>query len=166
MYLCLTYGGVNASQNTMTKYAALATSTEEKYAHIAQADKDKILNECVSLEQWLGPTYVKYLCFRYVPVCVCVCVRACVSTWTVFAHQDVSCCSLAKQEAAPLHQNPILTTAELQHRREQLESLAYPIMSKPKPAPAPQPKPEEKKAAADPAAAAPTNGELPCCVQL
>jgi len=49
---------------------------------------------------------------------------------------------LGKQESLPKHQDPILTIADLEKKRQELDSFASSIMNKPKP---PPPKKEEPK---------------------
>eukprot|EP00741_Cyanophora_paradoxa_P025458 tig00000382_g24576.t1 len=45
---------IAALQAAIEAYVCFATSTEEKYAHIEQADKDKVMNECNTVNSWLN----------------------------------------------------------------------------------------------------------------
>lgn len=44
---------IEALKNTLEKFQSFATSSDEKYAHIDQAERDKVLNECKTVSEWL-----------------------------------------------------------------------------------------------------------------
>eukprot|EP00164_Ancoracysta_twista_P001523 GFYU01002000.1.p2 GENE.GFYU01002000.1~~GFYU01002000.1.p2 ORF type:complete len:217 (-),score=91.83 GFYU01002000.1:240-890(-) len=43
----------------ITQFIAFATSKEEKYAHITQEDRDKVLSECQTTEAWMRDMQAK-----------------------------------------------------------------------------------------------------------
>jgi len=45
---------IDALNKTVTSFLADASSPDEKYAHIEQAEKAKVLAECASVQQWLA----------------------------------------------------------------------------------------------------------------
>jgi heat shock protein 4 len=69
---------------------------EPEYAHIDEAERNKVLERCATEQQWLD---------------------------------DMS----ARQLEKPKTSNPILTTAEILRRRDELIYFSQPILSKPKP---------------------------------
>jgi heat shock protein 4 len=92
-------------RSSIQKFVQFASSTDEKYAHIPAADREKVLQDCATAEQWLSQ-------------------------------------GLATQAQTPLSQNPVITCAEMQSKRDALEHGLHPIMTRPKPPP-PAPKKEE-----------------------
>ncbi|KAF5346723.1 hypothetical protein D9756_010386 [Leucocoprinus leucothites] len=89
---------VSALRETLNTYLAQATSTDDKYAHIDQKDKDSVVEKCAVVEKWL---------------------------------QDL----VAKQAEKPKNVDPVLTSKEVEKKRDEVIYFATPIMTRPKPKP-------------------------------
>ena len=85
-------------RDTLNNYLAQATSTEEKWSHIDESEKQKVVEKCASVSQWLDD-------------------------------------KVARQAEKPKNVSPVITTAEMQAKRDEVIYFATPILSKPKPKP-------------------------------
>lgn len=85
-------------RQTINEYLAQATSTEEKYAHIDEKDKQGVVEKCATIQKWLDD-------------------------------------QIARQAERPKSDDPVLKTADILKRREELIYFAVPILTKPKPKP-------------------------------
>ncbi|KXN87253.1 hypothetical protein AN958_09044, partial [Leucoagaricus sp. SymC.cos] len=50
---------VSSLRDTLNTYIAQATSTDEKYSHIEQKDKDGVVEKCAKVQKWLDDMVVK-----------------------------------------------------------------------------------------------------------
>lgn len=89
-----------AAQLRETIGAYMSQVNASEYAHIDEAERNKVVERCATEQQWLD---------------------------------DMS----ARQLEKPKTTNPILTSAEILRRRDELIYFATPILSKPKPKPVP-----------------------------
>ncbi|KAI6001690.1 heat shock protein 70 family [Pisolithus orientalis] len=85
-------------RQTINEYFAQATSTEEKYAHIDEKDKQGVVEKCATVQKWLDD-------------------------------------QIARQAERPKNDDPVLKTADILKKREELIYFAVPILTKPKPKP-------------------------------
>lgn len=85
-------------RQTINEYLAQATSTEEKYAHIDEKDRQGVVEKCATIQKWLDD-------------------------------------QIARQAERPKSDDPVLKTADILKRREELIYFAVPILTKPKPKP-------------------------------
>ncbi|KAF9478363.1 heat shock protein 70 [Pholiota conissans] len=85
-------------RETLNNYMAQATSTEEKFAHIEEKDKQAVVEKVATVQKWLED-------------------------------QDV------RQSERPKNIDPILTSAEIEKKRDEVIYFAIPILTKPKPKP-------------------------------
>ncbi|KAI6037550.1 heat shock protein 70 family [Pisolithus marmoratus] len=85
-------------RQTINEYLAQATSTDEKYAHIDEKDKQGVVEKCATIQKWLDD-------------------------------------QIARQAERPKMDDPVLRTAEILKKREELIYFAVPILTKPKPKP-------------------------------
>jgi heat shock protein 4 len=109
--------GVTAQlRETINTYMSYASGSEERYAHIDAADKEKIIEKCATIQKWLEDQAVR-------------------------------------QSERPKNVDPVLTTAEVLKRKDEIIYFAVPLLSKPKPkapttttdAPPPQDAPKTEK---------------------
>lgn len=75
-----------------------ATSTDEKYSHIDEKDKQAVIEKIAIIQKWLEDQNVR-------------------------------------QGERPKNVDPILTSAEIEKKRDELIYFAIPILTKPKPKP-------------------------------
>jgi len=83
---------------TLNDYASQATSADEKFAHIADSEKQKVVERCATVQKWLDD-------------------------------------QAARQAERPKNVDPVLTSAEILKKREEVIYFAIPILTKPKPKP-------------------------------
>ncbi|KAG2154424.1 heat shock protein 70 family [Suillus bovinus] len=83
---------------TLNDYISQATSADEKFAHIADSEKQKVVEKCVTVQKWLDDQN-------------------------------------ARQAERPKNVDPVLTSAEIAKKREDVIYFAIPILTKPKPKP-------------------------------
>jgi heat shock protein 4 len=83
---------------TLNDYISQATSPDEKFAHIADSEKQKVVEKCATVQKWLDDQN-------------------------------------ARQAEKPKNVDPVLTTAEIAKKREEVIYFAIPILTKPKPKP-------------------------------
>jgi len=114
-------------RETLNNYMSQATSSDEKYAHIDETEKQKVVEKVATIQKWLEDQNVR-------------------------------------QSERPKNVDPVLTSTEIEKKRDELIYFAIPILTKPKPkpivTPAPgsgtqtpkeEPKPKEEGAAPPPA---------------
>ncbi|KAF9814079.1 hypothetical protein IEO21_05319 [Rhodonia placenta] len=89
---------VSQLRETINTYMAQATSGEERFAHIDEKEKQKIVEKCATVQKWL---------------------------------ED----QIARQSERPKDVDPVLTSADVMKKREEIIYLATPILTKPKPKP-------------------------------
>jgi len=94
-------------RGAIEQFRLAASSEDPKYEHIEKEEKNKILQECDTLEKWLNDT-------------------------------------MAKQDHLPKHEDPLITCAEMNRKKVELEKFSWAILNKPKPKPPEPPKTEEK----------------------
>jgi heat shock protein 4 len=87
-----------ALRETLNNYMSQATSTDEKYAHIDEKDKQAVIEKVATIQKWL---------------------------------EDQS----VRQSERPKNVDPVLTSAEIEKKRDELIYFAIPILTKPKPKP-------------------------------
>ena len=85
-------------QETLNNYMSQATSSDEKYAHIEEKDKQAVVEKVATIQKWLGD-------------------------------------QKARQDERPKNVDPILTSAEIEKKRDEVIYFAIPILTKPKPKP-------------------------------
>lgn len=83
---------------TLNDYISQATSPDDKFAHIADSEKQKVVEKCVTVQKWLDDQN-------------------------------------ARQAEKPKNADPVLTSAEIGKKREEVIYFAIPILTKPKPKP-------------------------------
>ncbi|EGO00373.1 hypothetical protein SERLA73DRAFT_89344 [Serpula lacrymans var. lacrymans S7.3] len=83
---------------SLNDYLAQATSLDEKFAHIDEKDKQRVVEKCATIQKWLDD-------------------------------------QIARQAERPKNSDPVLTTAEIGKKRDELIYFAVPILTKPKPKP-------------------------------
>ncbi|KAK1925442.1 putative heat shock protein [Papiliotrema laurentii] len=87
-----------ALRESLNLYLNQAQSGDEKYSHIDEADKTKVIEKCATTQQWLDD-------------------------------------QLARQAEKPKNVNPVITSAEMNKRREDVVYTCAAIMNRPKPKP-------------------------------
>ncbi|KAJ3506317.1 hypothetical protein NLJ89_g6934 [Agrocybe chaxingu] len=85
-------------RETLNNYMSQATSTDEKYAHIDEKDKQAVVEKVATIQKWLEDQTVR-------------------------------------QSERPKNVDPILKSAEIEKKRDELIYFAIPILTKPKPKP-------------------------------
>ncbi|KAF9050554.1 heat shock protein 70 family [Panaeolus papilionaceus] len=107
---------VASLRETLNNYMTQATSSDDKFSHIDEKDKQSVVERVAQIQQWL---------------------------------ED----KVAKQAEKPKNVDPVLTSAEIEKKRDEIIYFAVPILTKPKPRPVvtpgsgtQTPKPEEKQA--------------------
>ncbi|KAH9484808.1 Heat shock protein hsp88 [Psilocybe cubensis] len=85
-------------RETLDNYMSQATSSEEKYAHIEEKDKQAVIEKVATIRKWL---------------------------------EDQSVRQGEREKSA----DPVLTSAEIEKKRDELIYFAIPILTKPKPKP-------------------------------
>ncbi|KAF5385908.1 hypothetical protein D9615_002681 [Tricholomella constricta] len=85
-------------RETLNTYMSQATSSEEKYAHIDEKDKQSVVEKVATIQKWLEDQIVR-------------------------------------QSERPKNVDPILTSAEIGKKRDEIIYFAVPILTKPKPKP-------------------------------
>ncbi|KAF5328798.1 hypothetical protein D9619_011523 [Psilocybe cf. subviscida] len=85
-----------ALRETLNSYMSQATSGEDKYAHIAEEEKQKVVEKVATVQQWL---------------------------------EDQS----VRQGERAKNVDPVLTSAEIEKKRDEIIYFAIPILTKPKP---------------------------------
>ena len=83
-------------RETINTYMSQATSTDEKYAHIDEKDKQSVVEKVATIQKWLEDQTVR-------------------------------------QSERPRDTDPILTSSEIEKKRDELIYYAIPILTKPKP---------------------------------
>ncbi|KAG6336640.1 hypothetical protein ID866_2447 [Astraeus odoratus] len=89
---------ISQLRQTINEYLAQATSTEEKYMHIEEKDKQAVVEKCATIQKWLDD-------------------------------------QVARQAERPKNDDPVLKSADILKKREELIYFAIPILTKPKPKP-------------------------------
>lgn len=89
-----------ALRESVNLYLGQAQSGDEKYSHIDEADKTKVIEKCATTQQWLDDL-------------------------------------LARQAEKPKNVNPVITSAEMYKRRDEVVYTCAGIMGRPKPRPKP-----------------------------
>lgn len=82
----------------MNLYLSQAQSGDEKFSHIDEADKNKVIEKCATTQQWLDD-------------------------------------QLARQAEKPKNVKPVITSDEMNKRREDVVYTSAAIMNRPKPKP-------------------------------
>lgn len=85
-------------RETINKYMSDATSSDDKYSHIDQKDKQNIVEKVATVQKWLEDQIVR-------------------------------------QSEKPKNVDPVLTSADVIKRKDDIIYFATPILSKPKPKP-------------------------------
>jgi len=83
---------------TLNDYASQATSSDDKFAHISESEKQKVVEKCATVQKWLDDQN-------------------------------------ARQAERPKNADPVLTSADIIKKREEVIYFAIPILTKPKPKP-------------------------------
>ncbi|KAG1739335.1 heat shock protein 70 family [Suillus lakei] len=83
---------------TLNDYISQATSPDDKFAHIADSEKQKVVEKCATVQKWLDDQN-------------------------------------ARQAERPKNADPVLTSAEIGKKREEVIYFAIPILTKQKPKP-------------------------------
>ena len=83
-------------RETINTYMSQATSTDEKYAHISEKDKQSVVEKVATIQKWLEDQTVR-------------------------------------QSERPKDVDPVLTSGEIEKKRDELIYYAIPILTKPKP---------------------------------
>lgn len=89
---------ISQLRQSINEYLAQATSSEEKYAHIDEKDKQSVIEKCVTIQKWVDD-------------------------------------QIARQAERPKNDDPVLKSADILKKREELIYFAIPILTKPKPKP-------------------------------
>jgi heat shock 70kDa protein 4 len=89
-------------RETINKYMFEATSTDDKYAHIDEKDKQSIVEKVATVQKWLEDQIVR-------------------------------------QTERAKNIDPVLTSADVLKKKDEIIYFATPILSKPKPKPVPTP---------------------------
>ncbi|WWD17682.1 hypothetical protein CI109_102123 [Kwoniella shandongensis] len=87
-----------ALRESLNLYLSQAQGGDEKFSHIEEADRTKVIEKCATIQQWLDDY-------------------------------------LARQAEKPKNVNPVITSAEINKRREDVVYTCAAIMNKPKPRP-------------------------------
>ncbi|KAG1751254.1 Hsp70 protein-domain-containing protein [Suillus paluster] len=82
----------------LNDYISQATSSDEKFAHISESEKQKVVERCATVQKWLDD-------------------------------------QTARQAERPKNVDPVLTSAEILKKREDVVYFAVPILTKVKPKP-------------------------------
>jgi heat shock protein 4 len=85
-------------RETLNNYMSQATSTDEKYSHIDEKEKQAVVEKVATIQKWLEDQNVR-------------------------------------QNERPKNVDPVLTSAEIEKKRDELIYFAIPILTKPKPKP-------------------------------
>ncbi|KAF8840895.1 HSP70-domain-containing protein [Paxillus ammoniavirescens] len=85
-------------RTTLNEYMSQATSSEERFAHIDEKDKQAVVEKCATVQKWL---------------------------------ED----QIARQAERQKSQDPVLRSADISKKREEVIYHAIPILTKPKPKP-------------------------------
>ncbi|KAF9000420.1 heat shock protein 70 family [Cyathus striatus] len=85
-------------RETLNTYMSQATSSEEKFAHIDEKDKQSVVEKVATVQKWLEDQIVR-------------------------------------QAERAKNENPVLTSAEISKRRDEVIYFATPILTRPKPKP-------------------------------
>ncbi|KAF4621024.1 hypothetical protein D9613_000100 [Agrocybe pediades] len=85
-------------RETLNNYMSQATSSDEKYAHIDEKDKQAVVEKVATIQKWLEDQNVR-------------------------------------QMERPKNLDPVLTSAEIEKKRDEIIYFAIPILTKPKPKP-------------------------------
>ncbi|TRM70233.1 heat shock protein 70 family [Schizophyllum amplum] len=85
-------------RETLNNYMTQATSGEERFAHIADADKQSVVEKVATVQKWLEDQTVR-------------------------------------QSERPKNVDPVLTTVDMDKKRDEVIYFATPILTKPKPKP-------------------------------
>ncbi|KAG0707014.1 heat shock protein 70 family [Suillus ampliporus] len=83
---------------TLNDYISQATSSDDKFAHISETEKQKVVEKCATVQKWLDD-------------------------------------QTARQAERPKNVDPVLTSAEILKKREDVIYFTIPILTKPKPKP-------------------------------
>jgi len=89
-------------RETLNNYMSQATSSDERFAHIDEKDKQAVVEKVATVQKWLEDQTVR-------------------------------------QSERPKDIDPVLTSAEIAKKRDEVIYFATPILSKPKPKPIPTP---------------------------
>lgn len=87
---------VSQLRETLNSYMSQATSTDERFSHIDEKDKQAVVERCATVQKWL---------------------------------ED----QIARQSERAKNVDPVLTSAEVLKRRDEVIYFATPILTKPKP---------------------------------
>ncbi|KJA18353.1 hypothetical protein HYPSUDRAFT_45369 [Hypholoma sublateritium FD-334 SS-4] len=85
-------------RETLNNYMSQATSSDEKFAHIDEKDKQAVVEKVATVQKWLEDQNVR-------------------------------------QNERPKNVDPVLTSAEIEKKRDEVIYFAIPILTKPKPKP-------------------------------
>ncbi len=85
-------------RETLNSYMSQATSSDEKFAHIDEKDKQAVVEKVATIQKWLEDQNVR-------------------------------------QTERPKDIDPVLTSAEIEKKRDEVIYFAIPILTKPKPKP-------------------------------
>ena len=99
---------VSQLRETINHYMTQATSSDDKYAHIDEKDKQTIVEKCATIQKWLEDQIVR-------------------------------------QAERPKNVDPVLTSAEIMKKRDEIIYFATPILTRPKPKPTAAPGTETPK---------------------
>ncbi|EKM54817.1 uncharacterized protein PHACADRAFT_258936 [Phanerochaete carnosa HHB-10118-sp] len=89
---------VSQLRETINQYMSQAQSTDEKYSHIEEKDKQAVVEKCATIQQWL---------------------------------ED----QIARQSERPKNVEPVLKSADVLKKRDDIIYFATPILTRPKPKP-------------------------------
>ncbi|KAF8644816.1 hypothetical protein AX16_008273 [Volvariella volvacea WC 439] len=95
---------ISQLRETLNTYMSQATSSDEKYAHIDEKDKQSVVEKVANVQKWL---------------------------------ED----QIARQVERPKNVDPVLTSAEIGKKRDEVIYFSIPILTKPKPKPSVTPTP-------------------------
>ncbi|KAH7916594.1 heat shock protein 70 family [Hygrophoropsis aurantiaca] len=85
-------------RQSLNEYLSQATSSDDKYAHIDEKDKQNVVEKCATIQKWLDD-------------------------------------QIARQAERPKNVDPVLTSADITKKRDEIIYFAVPILTKPKPKP-------------------------------
>ncbi|KAJ6466968.1 heat shock protein 70 family [Mycena sanguinolenta] len=91
-------GAISQLRETLNNYMAQASSSDEKYAHIDEKDKQSVVEKVATVQKWLEDQIVR-------------------------------------QAESPKNIEPVLKSAEIAKKRDEVIYFATPILTKPKPKP-------------------------------
>ncbi|KAG5640182.1 hypothetical protein DXG03_000697 [Asterophora parasitica] len=89
---------ITSLRETLNTYMSQATSSEEKFAHIEEKDKQSVVEKVATIQKWLEDQIVR-------------------------------------QSERPKNIDPVLTSAEIGKKRDEIIYFAVPILTKPRPKP-------------------------------